>query len=115
MLEIGTGSGYQTAILAELAQFVFSLELVERLVEPAKEKLIDLDITNVTILHMDGSLGYEAEAPYDRIIVTAGAPSVPQKLLDQLAPCGRMVIPVGSRIFTGHADMEKGRRWTSFV
>ncbi len=97
VLEIGTGSGYQTAILAELAQFVFSLELVERLVELAKEKLIDLDITNVSILKMDGSLGYAEEAPYDRIIVTAGAPSVPQKLLDQLAPLGRMVIPVGGR------------------
>ncbi len=97
VLEIGTGSGYQTAVLAELAQYVYSLEFVERLVDPAKHRLIDLGINNVTILHMDGSSGYEAEAPYDRIIVTAGAPSVPQKLLDQLATGGRLVIPVGSR------------------
>ena len=97
VLEIGTGSGYQTAVLAELAHFVFSLEYVGSLIEPAKSRLKDLGITNVCVLELDGSSGFEPEAPYDRILVTAGAPEVPQKLLEQLANGGRMVVPVGSR------------------
>lgn len=97
VLEIGTGSGYQTAILAELAHFIFSLELEGRLVQPARSRLKDLGIPNTCILQMDGSSGFESEAPFDRILVTAGAPDVPDKLLEQLAAGGRMVIPVGSR------------------
>jgi protein-L-isoaspartate(D-aspartate) O-methyltransferase len=98
VLEIGTGSGYQTAILAELADHVFSLELESHFVKPAQSRLTDLGIFNVSILQMDGSSGYAAEAPYDRIIVTAGAPAVPPLLMEQLAANGRMVIPVGDRV-----------------
>jgi protein-L-isoaspartate(D-aspartate) O-methyltransferase len=97
VLEIGTGSGYQTAVLAELAHFIFSVEFEGRLVIPAQSRLKDLGISNTCVLQMDGSSGFEPEAPYDRILVTAGAPEVPKKLLEELATGGRMVIPVGSR------------------
>jgi protein-L-isoaspartate(D-aspartate) O-methyltransferase len=97
VLEVGTGSGYQTAILAELAHFVFSLEFEGHLVPASRDRLHELDITNICVLQMDGSLGFEPEAPFDRIIVTAGAPQVPPKLIEQLASNGRMVVPVGDR------------------
>ena len=98
VLEIGTGSGYQTAVLAELSHFVFSLELEAHFIKPAQSRLTELGIFNVIILQMDGSSGYEVEAPYDRIIVTAGAPDVPSLLMEQLAAGGTMVIPVGDRV-----------------
>lgn len=97
VLEIGTGSGYQTAIIADLAHFVFSIEIEPRLVNPAQSRLAELEISNTCLLQMDGSCGFEPEAPFDRILVTAGAPEVPEKLLEQLAPRGRLVLPVGSR------------------
>jgi len=97
VLEIGTGSGYQTAILAELASRVISVERVAQLVESARRILASLGYRNVEV-HLAGKdIGWPAEAPYDAIIVTAGAPSVPEALLKQLAFDGRLVIPVGSR------------------
>ncbi|PIU55239.1 MAG: protein-L-isoaspartate O-methyltransferase [Chloroflexi bacterium CG07_land_8_20_14_0_80_51_10] len=97
VLEVGTGSGYQAAILAELAHLVISVERHQRLIELASRTLNSLGYRNIEI-HLAGEiLGWREGAPYDRIIVTAGAPQVPQELLDQLAEGGRLVIPVGSR------------------
>ena len=97
ILEVGTGSGYQAAILAELTARVISLEIEARLVQPAVERLQSLGIQNAEIHPADGSCGYPEAAPYDRIVVTAAAPDTPAVLLEQLKPGGRMVIPVGSR------------------
>jgi len=94
-LEIGTGSGYQTAILAELCADVVSIERHASLAERARDLLEWLGYTNVAIHVGDGSLGRWEDAPYDRILVTAAAPSIPEPLISQLAPGGRMVIPVG--------------------
>lgn len=96
VLEIGTGSGYQAAVLAHLAASVWSIELRERLARRARERLQRLGYTNATVLAGDGSRGLDEQAPFDAICVTAGAPRVPQPLLDQLAEGGRLVIPVGS-------------------
>jgi len=97
VLEIGTGSGYQTAILAELARYVVSVERLAPLAESAKKVLDSLGYRNIEI-HLAGeTLGWPQQAPYDAIMVTAGAPRVPPELLAQLAIGGRMVIPVGSR------------------
>ncbi len=97
VLELGTGSGYQTAILAELAKKVVSVERVPNLAESARKLLDSLGYKNVEF-HLAGeTLGWPSGAPYEAIIVTAGAPSVPEDLLNQLAIGGRMVIPVGSR------------------
>jgi len=95
VLEIGTGSGYQTAILAELARKVYSIERIEHLAEAASKRLQQLGYSNVLIKVGDGSLGWKEEAPFDAILTTAGAPQVPQALLEQLADKGRLVIPVG--------------------
>jgi len=96
VLEVGTGSGYQAAILSELSRWVVSVERHQRLMDRVKEVLELLRIKNIE-LHLAGEeLGWPKEAPYDAIIVTAGAPDIPQELLDQLAVKGRMVIPVGS-------------------
>jgi protein-L-isoaspartate(D-aspartate) O-methyltransferase len=95
VLEIGTGSGYQTAILAELAADVVSIERHEPLAERARGLLEHMGYHNVEIHVGDGTLGYPPVSPYDRIVVTAAAPSIPQPLIDQLAQGGRMVIPVG--------------------
>jgi protein-L-isoaspartate(D-aspartate) O-methyltransferase len=98
VLEVGTGSGYQAAILAELAYWVISVERHPALVQAAEQILNQLGYKNVEIHLAEETLGWRAAAPYDGIIVTAGAPRVPpQELLDQLAERGRMVIPVGSR------------------
>ena len=97
VLEVGTGSGYQAAILAELAYWVISVERHPRLIEAARQILDRLGYNNIEIHLADENLGWRAAAPYDRIIVTAGAPRVPQELLDQLVDGGRLVIPVGSR------------------
>lgn len=97
VLEIGTGSGYQTAILARLARQVHSLERVPELARSAIEMMRELGLDNVKIQIFDGTVGWGAQAPYDRILVTAGAPSVPQPLLDQLKMGGRLVIPEGDR------------------
>ena len=96
-LEIGTGSGYQTAILAELSKTVYTIERIEPLLEKSKILLKSLGYTNIFFKAFDGTLGWDAFAPYDAIIVTAGAPKIPQPLLDQLAEGGRMVIPIGNR------------------
>ncbi|MFC1928092.1 protein-L-isoaspartate(D-aspartate) O-methyltransferase [Chloroflexota bacterium] len=96
VLEIGTGSGYQAAILAELAQQVITVERLPALAESAKKLLDNLGYTNIVIHLAKETLGWPAEAPYEAIITTAGAPRVPTDLLAQLAIGGRMVIPVGS-------------------
>lgn len=96
VLEVGTGSGYQAAILCELAGEVFSIEKNPVLAREAEERLRNLGYTNVRVKVGDGTLGWAEEAPFDGIMVTAGAPSVPQPLLEQLAEGGRLVIPVGS-------------------
>jgi len=96
VLEIGTGSGYQTAILARLAGEVYTVERIETLLTLARKVLGLIGLNNVQYCLGDGSLGWPEFAPYDRIIVTAAAPRVPQALLDQLADAGRLVIPVGS-------------------
>ena len=97
VLELGTGSGYQTAILAKLARFVVSTERIPSLAEKAKTALDILGYENVEIHVAEEELGWRSGAPYDAIIATAGAPHVPQELLSQLAMNGRMIIPVGSR------------------
>jgi len=97
VLEVGTGSGYQTAILCELANRVVTVERHQRLLDRAKDVLTMLGYTNVEFHPTKKTLGWPKGAPYDAIIVTAGAPKVPQVLLDQLAVDGRLVIPVGSR------------------
>jgi protein-L-isoaspartate(D-aspartate) O-methyltransferase len=97
VLEIGTGSGYQSALLAELAREVVSVEIVPELAEAAARVLRELDYTNVAVHRAGEELGWPDEAPYDAIVVAAAAPRVPQSLVDQLAPAGRLVIPVGTR------------------
>jgi protein-L-isoaspartate(D-aspartate) O-methyltransferase len=97
VLEVGTGSGYQAAILAELCRQVVTVERLPGLAEKAKKVLDSLGYKNIEIHLVEDTLGWKSEAPYDAIIVTAGAPHVPDELLAQLNIGGRMVIPVGSR------------------
>lgn len=96
VLEIGTGCGYQTAVLSKVAKEVLSLERIRPLVMKARSHLRTLKCTNVKLDHADGSVGLEAFAPFDGIIVTAAASHVPQDLLEQLAIGGRMIIPIGT-------------------
>ncbi len=95
VLEIGTGSGYQTAILACLARQVYTVEWYLRLMLEAAERLKQLGVTNVRYRCADGSRGWAEQAPFDAIIVTAGAPAAPQSLIQQLAVGGRLVLPIG--------------------
>ena len=97
VLEIGTGSGYQTAILAKTFTKVFSVERIKALQWQAKRRLHNLDLYNVYMKHGDGWQGWASKAPFDAIIVTAGAVTVPQALLEQLVDGGRLVIPVGDK------------------
>ena len=98
VLEVGTGSGYQCAVLAELAEYVYTIERLGSLTEKARRVLEDeLGYTNISFKVGDGTQGWPEEAPFDRIIVTAAAPNPLQTLLSQLAPEGEMVVPVGSR------------------
>jgi len=98
VLEIGTGSGYQAAILSQLAEKVYSVERIEALAERARVVFAELGIDNVSVVTGDGTEGLELYQPYNGIIVTAAAPEVPKPLERQLAPEGRLVLPVGSRI-----------------
>jgi protein-L-isoaspartate(D-aspartate) O-methyltransferase len=97
VLEIGTGSGYQAAVLASLAGEVYTTEIIPELAGQARQVLQSLELANVHVHISDGSLGWPEHAPYDRILVTAAAPSVPMPLKEQLADGGRMVIPTGAR------------------
>jgi len=97
VLEIGTGSGYQAAILSRLAAVVFSVERIAELAAQARITLAMMGIMNVHVLVGDGSLGLPEHGPYDAIIVTAASPKIPPALAEQLAPAGRLVIPVGDR------------------
>jgi len=98
VLEVGTGSGYQTAILAELAERVFSVERIATLALRARRLLDQLGYFNVAIRVGDGTYGWREEAPFDAILVSAGAPRIPPALVEQLAVGGRFVLPVGNRI-----------------
>lgn len=95
VLEIGSGSGYQTAVLATLARSVYSLERIDELARSAAATLASLGFHNVSVKAFDGTYGYPAAAPYDRILVTAGTETVPEPLLAQLAIGGRLVVPIG--------------------
>jgi len=98
ILEIGTGSGYQTAILAELGKEVFTIERIGALQDKAKEVLKRLNYDNIHYSHGDGSIGLLEHAPFDCIMITAAAPDIPDVLYGQLAPGGRMVVPVGGKL-----------------
>jgi protein-L-isoaspartate(D-aspartate) O-methyltransferase len=95
VLEIGTGCGYQTAVLAQLVDHVYSVERIEPLYKQAKNRLWDLQVRNVSYLHSDGGWGWPEKAPYDGILVAAAPPEIPQALLDQMAVGGIMLIPIG--------------------
>jgi len=96
VLEIGTGSGYQAAVLAEVGGEVFTVERVKKLFFAARKRFMDMRMFSVKLKMDDGTMGWPEEAPFDRIIVTAGGPEVPAPLVEQLADPGRMLIPVGS-------------------
>ena len=98
VLEIGTGCGYQTAVLAELAESVCTIEIVKKLAEPAAERLKNLGYSNIKTKIGDGGKGWETEAPFDVILVTAAPPIIPQTYYDQLKMGGRLIIPVGTSI-----------------
>jgi protein-L-isoaspartate(D-aspartate) O-methyltransferase len=98
ILEIGTGSGYAAAILSRVAAQVFTVERYESLAAAARQRLHDLGYVNIHVLHGDGTLGWPEHAPYDAVVVTAGAPDVPKPLKEQLGIGGRLVIPTGSSL-----------------
>ena len=97
VLEIGTGSGYAAAVLAELCGQVFSMEMVEDLAIRARAVLASLGYRNVSVQVGDGTLGWEEHAPYDAVVISAGAPCIPRPLLEQLRPGGCMVFPMGEK------------------
>ena len=97
VLEIGTGSGYQTVLLAHLTAQVFSIERIPALMQQARENIQRSGVNNVSLLTGDGTIGWSQYSPYDAILVGAGSPSIPQPLLDQLAEGGRLLIPIGDR------------------
>lgn len=102
VLEIGTGCGYSAAVISKMAQSVYTIETITELAEEARNRLHDLNLNNIEVRQGDGSLGWDEHAPYDAIIVTAGAPSVPNSLKAQLAINGRLVIPVMKSVFYEH-------------
>jgi len=99
VLEIGTGSGYQAAVLAELVKEVYSIEIIEELATTAQERLQELGYHNVWVKCGDGFYGWEEYAPYDAIIVTCAAPSIPERLVEQLREGGRVILPLGGEPF----------------
>jgi protein-L-isoaspartate(D-aspartate) O-methyltransferase len=111
VLEIGTGSGYQTAVLAVMGVTVYTIERFEDLSKHAQRILKKLGIGGINFKIADGTVGWVEEAPFDRIIVTAGSPSVPDELVDQLAIGGRLVIPVGDRNAQRLTVIEKGEKY----
>jgi protein-L-isoaspartate(D-aspartate) O-methyltransferase len=113
VLEVGTGSGYQAAILARLARLVVTTERVEALADRAKKLLDELGCNNVEVNRAEGTLGWQRGAPYDAIMVTAAAPKVPPVLLSQLKTGGRMVVPVGSRHIQELCQVTKGAKKTT--
>lgn len=123
VLEIGTGTGYQTTILAELANEVYTMEIIPELHDIAKNNPIVQNYKNIKFILGDGYNGYESAAPYDAIIVTAAPPYVPEELTNQLAPGGRMVIPVGvykQTLYLVTKDLDgkiniKPHLWVQFV
>jgi protein-L-isoaspartate(D-aspartate) O-methyltransferase len=113
VLEVGTGSGYQAAILARLARLVITTERVSALADRAKRLLDELGCNNVEVRRAEGTLGWRKGAPYDAIMVTAAAPKVPPELLSQLKTGGRMVVPVGSRHIQELCKVTKGPKKTT--
>jgi protein-L-isoaspartate(D-aspartate) O-methyltransferase len=109
VLEIGTGSGYQTALLAAFSNSVYTIERIAALHEHAKERLKKAGFTNIHFKLDDGSTGWEEHAPYDRIMVTAAAAQVPRELMDQLAVGGKMIIPVGTPLLQELLLLEKDK------
>ncbi|MFH0925821.1 MAG: protein-L-isoaspartate(D-aspartate) O-methyltransferase [bacterium] len=107
VLEIGSGSGYQTAILAQLVEKVYSVERIKILVEKSRKMMDELRYYNVQISLDDGTLGWKDKAPFDRILVAAGSPEVPEPLLSQLAEDGKMIIPIGDKSFQRLTLIEK--------
>jgi protein-L-isoaspartate(D-aspartate) O-methyltransferase len=111
ILEIGTGSGFQTAILAQFSLRVYTIERQRELADASRKRLRDMGYGNIAFKHGDGTTGWVQHAPFDRILVTAGAPVVPDTLIDQLAISGRMIIPVGDRFhqeLTVYTKLEQG-------
>jgi protein-L-isoaspartate(D-aspartate) O-methyltransferase len=100
VLEIGTGSGYQAAVLAEIVDSVFTIEIITELYKEAKERLENLNYKNIKIKNADGYYGWKEYAPFDAIVVTAAAEFVPPPLIEQLSENGKMIIPVGSPFYT---------------
>ncbi|HUI79280.1 MAG TPA: protein-L-isoaspartate(D-aspartate) O-methyltransferase [Bryobacteraceae bacterium] len=96
VLEIGTGSGYQAALLSQLVTCVYTIEIVPELAETAGKRLSDLGYSNVVVRQGDGYDGWSGQAPFDRIIITAAPPEIPKALIEQLKPGGRLVAPIGS-------------------
>lgn len=115
VLEIGAGSGYQTALLAELSSNVYAVERIPELTQRARDVLDALGYDNVALVTKDGTTGWSKYAPYDAILVGAAAPDLPEALVEQLSPEGRLLIPIGDRHHqqltlvtrTGHGDIEK--------
>ncbi|MFB3818562.1 MAG: protein-L-isoaspartate(D-aspartate) O-methyltransferase [Candidatus Methylomirabilales bacterium] len=115
VLEVGTGSGYQTAVLAELCGKVFSIERIKSLADRAIRILDSLGYYNVLVKVGDGTLGWRDEAPFDRIIITAAAPAIPEPLVEQLALGGRLLAPVGdaaSQVLRKGTKMPAGVQWS---